>query len=89
MLHAVPEQETDEEFSAPQQELICNLSELYQGSQDLALKRGKKRKKTFSFLLFIHFFIIIMFRNVNVHLVELFLSYTLNILMKEFDHTLH
>ncbi|XP_013888143.1 treslin isoform X2 [Austrofundulus limnaeus] len=43
LLHAVPEQESDEEFSAPQQELVCGLSELYQESQDSALKRGKKR----------------------------------------------
>ncbi|XP_017288318.1 treslin [Kryptolebias marmoratus] len=43
LLHAVPEQEADEEFSAPQQELICGLSELYQGSQDSVKKRGKKR----------------------------------------------
>ncbi|XP_035521760.1 treslin [Morone saxatilis] len=43
LLHAVPEQKEEEEFSVLQQELISGLAELYQTSQGAHDKRGKKR----------------------------------------------
>ncbi|XP_047208805.1 treslin isoform X2 [Girardinichthys multiradiatus] len=43
LLHAVPDQGTDEDLSEAQQDLVSGLSELYQGSQESVSKRGKKR----------------------------------------------
>ncbi|KAM4734842.1 treslin isoform 2-T2 [Anableps anableps] len=43
LLHAVPDQDTDEDLSEAQQDLVSSLSELYQVSQESVSKRGKKR----------------------------------------------
>ncbi|XP_012717946.2 treslin [Fundulus heteroclitus] len=43
LLHAVPDQSTDEDLSDTHQDLVSGLSELYQGSQESVSKRSKKR----------------------------------------------
>lgn len=49
LLHAVPEQSDGEAPSAPQQELIAALADVYQTSQRADVKRAKKRETASSF----------------------------------------